>query len=98
MDYPPEMDPLPGVMVPQKVYTPRVNDRPNPVPNLQPIRFFRPGGHPGVHLQDVLSGQNLPNFVRDARTIPVLSTTGNRVSIRLCVRVFCILSLCEMSD
>ena len=87
LDYPPEtLTTLPGIMVPQKAYTPpRLTVQPNAV-SLGPIQFFRPGGAPGVRLLDVLHGQNLQHFVRDAKAVPLVSVTGMRVTIRICVR------------
>ena len=89
LDYPPEtLRTLPGIVVPQSVYTPpRPTVQPIVVP-LGPIQFFRPGGAPGVRLQDVLRGQNLQHFVRDAEAVPVLSITGMRVTICICVCAF----------
>ena len=80
MDYPDTHMHLPGIIVPQRVYTPR-QTRPGAVLH-EPIRFII-NGIPGLRLRDAL----LSRFdgLEGANTQPCLSLTGTRVSLRILV-------------
>ncbi|GJE92929.1 hypothetical protein PsYK624_090880 [Phanerochaete sordida] len=73
---------LPGVLVPQKVYTPPHNQANAAL--YAPIRFsttINGAQVPGVRLQDALRG--LLNGLNDANSHPTLSVTNNRVALRI---------------